>query len=104
MTTFQVTAKYVNQAIPSLIHLMKIPKDNFKEIEVHLAGGANMLKQLSKRNPEHIGILNQKMAKKVLLENGFSIKSENFGGEDGRQILLDCTKEEVIIKIILNSR
>jgi chemotaxis protein CheD len=104
ITSFSVSAKYVSQAIPSLIHLMKIPKESFSEIEVHLAGGANMLVQLSKSNPEHIGKLNQKMAIKLLAENGFKVKHKDFGGEEGRQIAVDCSTEEVVIKKISKQR
>jgi chemotaxis protein CheD len=95
-----LSAKFINLAIPNLMSLMKISTANVAEIEVHIAGGANMLAQLSRKNIDEIGRLNIAAAKKHLSLYGFKISSENVGGFCGRQIYLNCTDESVQVDLI----
>lgn len=90
-----LNAKFINLAIPNLMSLMKISPADVGEIEVHIAGGANMLTQLTRKNTDDIGQLNIAAAKKYLSFYGFKISSENVGGLCGRQIYLNCTDESV---------
>src|SRR4051794_13058486 len=41
--TFEIGAKYVSQAIPSLLRLLKIEKASYWELETVVTGGAQML-------------------------------------------------------------
>lgn len=93
--TSALSAKFVNQAVLSLMKLMKINPEDVKEIEVHIAGGGNMMSQLARRNVDHVGMLNAVAAKKYLALYGFHIKSSELGGEEGRQISVDCSNEIV---------
>ncbi len=95
--TFVVSAKFVSQAVPSLMILLKIKPEDIKEIEVFYAGGGNMMSQLSKRNVDHIGLLNIAAAKKYLSAYGFKYKELDVGGEVGRQIFVDCSTGEVFV-------
>lgn len=97
---FELCAKYVTQAIPSLISMMKI-KDEIskKQIEVYLIGGANMMEQLL-RSHSNIGIMNVDCARKLLKEKGFKIKSEETGGNHGRHVVIDCSTYKVQISIL----
>lgn len=98
--TFSIGAKYVNQAIPSLVALMKLEAKNFKKIEVVLAGGSNMMAQLSCKNKNNVGKQNMEAARINLEKLGFYIKREDLGGEVGRQIFIDCKTSDVqIIKL-----
>lgn len=94
---FKISAKYVSQAVPSLMALLKIKKEDIDEIEVYFAGGGNMMSQLSKRNVDHIGTLNIEAARKYLKLNGFKFKELDSGGEVGRQIFVNCTSGEVYV-------
>lgn len=99
-TSFEITAKYVSQAIPSLIALMKIKEEDRPKIEVVLAGGGNLMFQLMQQNTNQIGLQNIETAKNVLKAQGFRIKREDVGGQEGRQIFIDCTSGEVeIVKL-----
>lgn len=101
--TTLIGAKYVSQAVPSLMAILKIKPENVKEIEVHIAGGGNMMPQLSRSNTDHIGIQNIAAAKKYLEMYGFKIRSADTGGEEGRQIILDCTTETVSVSKLLKA-
>lgn len=93
-------AKYVTQAIPSLISLMKIKDESDKkQIEVFLIGGANMMEQLLQSH-SNIGIMNVHVAKKLLKEKGFKIKSEEIGGKHGRHVTIDCSTCKVHISLL----
>jgi chemotaxis protein CheD len=102
-STTQIGAKYVNQAIPSLLAMMKISKDDISKIEVVLAGGANMMQQLSRSNPQHIGFQNTETAKSNLIKLGFNIKHEDIGGDLGRQIIIDCNTGYFSVKTFSKS-
>lgn len=93
-----ISAKFVNQAIPSLMALLKIKPENISEIEVHIAGGGNMMFQLSQRNTNHVGVQNAAMAQKLLKDLGFKIKTSDLGGDNGRQIFVDCTSGDVRVE------
>lgn len=93
----KLSAKYVSQAVPSLKLLMNIKPEDVGEIEVHIAGGGNMIPQVVKASGEHVGALNAAAAKKILEQFGFTIKESDVGGEQGRQMSIDCTAEEVRI-------
>lgn len=92
-----ISAKFVSQAIPSLMALLKIRPDDVKEIEVYIAGGGNMMSQLARKNVDHVGTLNLLAAKKHLKNRGFKFKELDSGGEVGRQIVVDCSSGEVIV-------
>ncbi len=94
---FVLGAKYVNQAIPSLMALLKIKKEDIGEIDVYFAGGGNMMSQLAKRNIDHVGTLNVEAARKYLSLNGFTYKELDTGGEVGRQIFINCSSGEVYV-------
>lgn len=82
--------KFVTNAIPSLLYMMKIKQEDYDDIEVYIAGGGNMMEQLSRRNPQHIGKLNVDMAKKVLKETGLKITGSLVGGDQAHRIEIDC--------------
>lgn len=91
----QIAAKYVSQAIPSLMFLMKISAEDISQIKVWVSGGANMMEQLSKRSAQNIGLQNLEKAKSLLSEFGFKFKEIGTGGDVGRRIYLDSETGEV---------
>lgn len=94
---FGIGAKYVTQAIPSLMALMKIDKSVTRKIDVIIAGGGNMMAQLSCQNQNNVGMCNIEAARKNLKAQGFHIRREDVGGIEGRQIFIDCESGEIEI-------
>lgn len=90
-------ARYVTQAIPSLIAMMKIDKIKYKNIEVVLIGGGDMMAQLSCKNNDRVGQLNIESARTNLKKIGFHIFKEEVGGVVGRQVYIDCTAGSIEI-------
>ena len=86
-----IGARYVNQAIISLITLMKINKVDFKEISVYLAGAGNMMKKILKSNTSQVGKNNEAAARKYLEIHGFKIVEARLGYNCGSKIKVNCT-------------
>lgn len=80
--------KYVSSAVPKMLEMLNIPTNKLSELEVHLAGGANMLGQISKINRDHIGQQNAEAAIHFLKLYGLKIESTHLGGLQGRQIYI----------------
>lgn len=96
-----VTARFVNQAIPSLVALMKIRTlEDCQEIEVVLAGGGNMTAPKDSQVSTLVGHLNVKAAEKILKEMHFKISHREVGGETGRKIWIFCETGEFRIDLI----
>ncbi|MGZ3789992.1 MAG: chemotaxis protein CheD [Bacteriovorax sp.] len=92
-----ISAKYVSQAVPSLMALLKVRPENIKEIAVSIAGGGNMMSQLSRKNVDHVGTQNLAAARKYLEMYGFKYIEVDVGGDDGRQMFVDCTSGSVSV-------
>lgn len=90
-----ISARYVNQAIESLIKLMKIKKKDIEHVEVYVAGGANMMNKLLKTSKSQVGEDNIKAAWKYLALHGFKIKKSNVGQGTGIKMIVDCSKRSV---------
>jgi chemotaxis protein CheD len=96
------SAKYVNEAVPLVIKLLNLSTKDIGEIEVFIAGGGNMFPHLVGKNIDHIGILNIKAARKYLGIYGFVFKELDVGGDEGRQMFIDCTSGEVFVTQVKN--
>ncbi len=97
---FSIGAKYVTQAIPSLIALLSLKPDNIKSVDVYLVGGNNMLPNKASKaasNSNHIGVQNADKAEFLLKEKGFRIKLKEVGGDCPSQIIIDCESGNVEI-------
>jgi chemotaxis protein CheD len=90
-----ISARFVNQAIVSLMTLMKIKKSDVDEIEVYVAGGANMMNQLLKTNKAQIGKFNLEAAWKFLAHYGFKVRRSNVGQGTGIKMIVNCTEGSV---------
>ena len=95
-----ISAKYVRQAVPSLISLLKVQSTDLLHIKVYVAGGGNMMSQLLKNNIHRIGDQNIESAKKNLERYQLNYKIIDSGGECGRQMYVDCSSGEVSVKRI----
>lgn len=91
----EISARYVNHGIISLMTLMKIKKEDTASIDVYIAGGGNMMNQLMKSNRAQIGKHNADSTAKWLAHHGFKIKRSDLGHDCGVKIYVDCTTGEV---------
>jgi len=84
----ELGARYVNQAVPSLLRLIGATEADCAEIEVVVAGGATMLNGCSSRL--QIGQQNAEAARKHLRRFGLNVIYCRVGGKCGRTITIDC--------------
>lgn len=93
-----IGARHVDQAIDSLLQLMQASRADHAQIEAHVAGGGNMMQRtpVAGRAP-HIGQLNGEAALRHLAQRGITVHSVDLGGDQARQILLDCASAQVTV-------
>jgi chemotaxis protein CheD len=96
----QLGAKYVNQAVKSIMSMMKIRSENIKEIKALVVGGGYMM-PIGKIYKKHIGNLNIEAARKYINEAGINIFYEDVGGSEARQIIIECSDESFKIRKII---
>lgn len=83
-------ARYVSQAVPSLLRLMEIGTEHRKQIDVILAGGGNMTASESKSPMLMVGAINVASAERCLRERRLHVVHRDVGGEAGRRVQIDC--------------
>jgi chemotaxis protein CheD len=95
-----IGAKYVTQAVPSLLSLMQVQRASYDALEAVLVGGANMVHYA--RRPAHapIGEQNVRTAQQLLEALGVRVIHVDAGGECGRQLLIDCHQHAFVVKKI----
>ncbi len=95
-------ARYVDQAVPSLMALMGIGADDMTDIQVVVAGGASMLGRagMSRR----VGLENVTTAHTELGKLGLTPVHVDTGGRRGRRLDIDCATYGFTIKYIDNDR
>jgi chemotaxis protein CheD len=84
----ELGARYVSQAVPSLLLMMGATEADYPDIEVIVAGGANMLSNCAGRL--QIGQQNAAAAQKHLSLRGLTVHYCRVGGECGRTMTIDC--------------
>jgi chemotaxis protein CheD len=84
----ELGARYVSQAVPSLLAMMGATEADYADIEVIVAGGANMLGNCACRL--RIGQQNAEAAHKYLSQRGLTVRYSRVGGECGRTMTIDC--------------
>lgn len=87
-------AKYVDQAITSLLQMMKVTEDDHAAIEVHLAGGGNMR---SRPLAKHVGLQNAEAATARIRALGMRVATADLGGQGARQLRMLCPSGEVSV-------
>lgn len=95
-----IAGRYVSQAVPSLMKLMKIERKNRGEIDAVLAGGGNMTAPRNSNPNNLIGTLNVLAAEKYLKQVGIQVVAKELGGETGRKIYIFCETGEFEIRKI----
>jgi chemotaxis protein CheD len=98
--SFEINAKYISQAVPSLLTLLKIRKEAYGELEAVVVGGAHMIGTHSLDGTKSIGQSNSETAMKCLKGLGIKIIHLDIGGEFGRQISINCNTYEYLVRKI----
>jgi chemotaxis protein CheD len=83
-------ARYVSQAVPSLLRLMGVREADYADIDVVLAGGASMFGPDNGQGRLQVGRQNVAAAQKYLDQCGLHVSFCALGGRHGRQLLIDC--------------
>ncbi|MGK5011850.1 chemotaxis protein CheD [Janthinobacterium sp. MDB2-8] len=83
-------ARYVSQAVPSLLRLMGVREADYSDIDVVLAGGASMFGPDNGHGRLQVGRQNAAAAQKYLDQCGLHVSFCALGGRHGRQLLIDC--------------
>ena len=89
-------ARFVDQAMPSLLALLGASDDHKRELTLVLAGGASMLGRAGLANP--VGRLNIVAARSAALQHGVTVSYEDLGGRLGRHISIDSAAYAFDIK------
>lgn len=92
VTTFAIGARFVNQAVPSLLALMKIKTVDLPEIYAVIAGGGNMTSPNATDGSRLVGSENFKVTEQELSKAGIQILHSDGGGTEGRKIILNAAK------------
>lgn len=88
-------ARYVSEAVPSLLRMMGAREADYADIEVVLAGGANMLSGRASRL--QVGQQNVAAAQKYLQQLGLNVRYCRLGGKQGRTMLIDCAQLSFVV-------
>ncbi|WP_219134356.1 chemotaxis protein CheD [Janthinobacterium sp. UMAB-60] len=90
-------ARYVSQAVPSLLRLMGVRQADYADIDVVLAGGASMFGPANGHGRLQVGRQNAQAAQKYLDQCGLHVSFCALGGRHGRQLLIDCAKHRYVV-------
>jgi chemotaxis protein CheD len=95
----RIGARYVSQAVPSLLALMGLKPNNLSEIEIIVAGGARMFR--TRPNVAHVGELNVQAVHKHLALHGLTANHFEIGGRRGRQMSIDGSQQSFLINEVV---
>jgi chemotaxis protein CheD len=88
---FEIDGRFVDQAIQSLIALMKIKPNDIEAVSVVIAGGGNMTSPGIADTSHLVGTHNFATAIKEAKKHNLNVIYSEGGGEEGRKILIDCS-------------
>lgn len=88
--TFEIGARFVDQAIRSLIALMKIQPEDLNDVSVIIVGGGSMTG--TKKPLELVGSTNFKTAVDEVNKLHLPILYSEGGGEIGRKLSIDSSR------------
>ena len=86
-----IGGRYVDQAIPSLLALMKIRHVNLDEVTAVIAGGGNMTVPDSPDSSKLVGAHNFRTAEREIKKRGIRLIHSECGGDEGRRITLNTS-------------
>lgn len=98
-TPFTAGARYVDQALHTLLQELGLSPPFPASLAIHLAGGANM-SRLTHRPPGavQVGQLNIAAASLALSQHGLQTASTDLGGVQARKMTLDCGRGTLLVE------
>jgi chemotaxis protein CheD len=97
----EMGARYVSQAVPSLLCMIGATEADYPDIQVVLAGGATMFNVSSPQL--RIGEQNIEAAKKHLRKRGLNVGYSRLGGNCGRTLTVDCATGSFTVNDIVTT-
>lgn len=97
-SVLRVGARYVDQAVPSLLKLMGVTEADKGDVEVIVAGGASMLGRASMACA--VGKSNVAAAREALAAHGLQLAHLDVGGRNGRQLRVDAAQYSYSVRTI----
>ncbi len=91
------SAKFVDEAMPMLLHELSEAGANKNRLVATMTGGACMLASTFADGPDQVGPRNVVATKEALVQAGIEIKEEETGGNHGRTVRLHVGTGEVEI-------
>ena len=98
--TNDISGRHVDQAIHSLIKLLRVTPENRRRVHVFIAGGGNMTMSPDAPGERLVGNVNSEFAKKTLRKYRLRLLHEDVGGCNARKVTIDCTTGDFTIKTI----
>lgn len=85
------SARYVSAAVPRLLALMGVRREQYDEVDVVIAGGARMLNLRPVGGA--VGTRNVEAARSHLSLRGLQVSFQDVGGSQGRRLSIDCDRQ-----------
>ena len=85
------SARYVSAAVPRLLALMGVRREQYAEVDVVIAGGARMLNLRALGGA--VGTRNVEAARSHLSLRGLQVSFQDVGGSQGRRLSIDCDQQ-----------
>lgn len=87
--SYEIGARFVDQAVRSLIAMMKIRPTDLQDVGVVVVGGGNMTNPGASASTELVGLSNFKNAMQEVQKLSLKVLYSEGGGEVGRKISID---------------
>lgn len=87
--TFAIGGRFVDQAMRSLVAMMRIRPENRAEVDLVIVGGGNMTNPGAVDSEGLVGANNFRSALRIAAELGLRVALADGGGEEGRKIWID---------------
>jgi chemotaxis protein CheD len=85
------SARYVSAAVPRLLAMMGVRREQYDEVDVVIAGGARMLNLRPVGGA--VGTRNIEAARSHLSLRGLQVSFQDVGGSQGRRLSIDCDQQ-----------
>ena len=85
------SARYVSAAVPRLLALMGVRREQYDEVDVVIAGGARMLNLRALGGA--VGTRNIEAARSQLSLRGLQVRFQDVGGSQSRRLSIDCDQQ-----------
>jgi chemotaxis protein CheD len=85
------SARYVSAAVPGLLAMMGVRREQYDEVDVVIAGGARMLNLRPVGGA--VGTRNIEAARSQLSLRGLQVRFQDVGGSQGRRMSIDCDQQ-----------